>query len=165
MAAFFIAYFTGEDLEEIHEWSGYVVGAVVVVRILCGFVGSKQQLEPGEVMRASDSEHEGNDDDSSEREAGDDGEREGALAGIHGALANLLLLIVIAHVGVVLASVVHLENLVRAMLSGRKRAAGAPVLTWVTLPLSGFAWTRGRPRGTALRPERSAISAATAAPR
>jgi len=39
--AFFIAYFTEEDLITQHVWAGYVVGAVVCFRLLWGFVGSE----------------------------------------------------------------------------------------------------------------------------
>jgi cytochrome b len=40
---FFLAYFTeGEgDVELIHVWTGYVIAALVVLRILWGFVGPK----------------------------------------------------------------------------------------------------------------------------
>ena len=39
--AFFIAYFTEDDFLTQHVWAGYVVGAVVLVRLIWGFVGSK----------------------------------------------------------------------------------------------------------------------------
>jgi cytochrome b len=36
---FFIAYFTEDDLLTLHVWAGYVVGTLVVMRVLWGFVG------------------------------------------------------------------------------------------------------------------------------
>ena len=38
---FFYAYFTEEDFLTQHTWAGYVVGAVVLIRIIWGFIGSK----------------------------------------------------------------------------------------------------------------------------
>lgn len=39
-SAFLVAYFTEDDLMTVHAWAGYLTGAVVVVRILWGFIGS-----------------------------------------------------------------------------------------------------------------------------
>jgi cytochrome b len=37
--AFFIAYATGEDVEEVHEWMGYTVLGLVAFRVVWGFAG------------------------------------------------------------------------------------------------------------------------------
>ncbi len=39
--AFFTAYFTEDDFLTLHVWAGYVVGAVVCIRLLWGFVGTQ----------------------------------------------------------------------------------------------------------------------------
>lgn len=41
VAAFFAAYFTEDELLDLHVWAGYTVGAIVVVRILWGFIGTR----------------------------------------------------------------------------------------------------------------------------
>lgn len=40
-AGFFIAYLTEEDLLTLHVWAGYVAGALVVMRLIWGFVGPR----------------------------------------------------------------------------------------------------------------------------
>lgn len=39
VAGFFVAYFTEDELLPIHVWAGYIVGAIVVLRVAWGFVG------------------------------------------------------------------------------------------------------------------------------
>lgn len=39
--AFFTAYFTEEDFLTQHTWAGYVIGSVVLIRIVWGLIGSK----------------------------------------------------------------------------------------------------------------------------
>jgi len=40
-AAFFTAYLTEDDFLTLHVWAGYVVGVVVCIRLLWGFVGTR----------------------------------------------------------------------------------------------------------------------------
>jgi cytochrome b len=41
VAAFTIAYLTEDDLLTVHVWAGYVVGGLVVARLIWGFVGPR----------------------------------------------------------------------------------------------------------------------------
>ena len=63
-------------------------------------------------------------DDKRGDRAGNRGEEhESAIGEAHAALANITLALIVFHIlGVVLASFVHRENLVRAMVTGEKRA-------------------------------------------
>lgn len=41
VVVFTVAWLTGEESESLHEWSGYVVAALIAIRVLWGFVGSR----------------------------------------------------------------------------------------------------------------------------
>jgi cytochrome b len=41
VAAFVIAYLTGDELEKVHEFAGYFIVGLVVFRLIWGFVGTK----------------------------------------------------------------------------------------------------------------------------
>lgn len=184
VVTFFVAYFTEDELMTLHAWAGYAVGALILFRIVWGFVGPKHarysdflyrpavvkaylrdlvamkskrylgHTPPGGVMvvvllialavtvwsgmealavdrgegplaglhwsvvlpgaaLASDDEHEGD-----EHDGGDELWEE-----VHEAVADLTLALVLIHVcGVLFTSYVHRENLVRSMVTGRKRA-------------------------------------------
>lgn len=189
--AFGVAFLTAEEegggTEWVHVWAGYIVGLIVVLRILWGFIGPRRarfqdfvcgpvtsarylvDLLRGHARRylghspaggamvvllllslaatvvtglmaygdrgkgplaavvipitevAYADENEGSRlrglNPRVNRENGDS-----AVGELHSALANITLALVILHViGVGLASAVHHENLVRAMIDGRKR--------------------------------------------
>jgi cytochrome b len=187
--AFAVAYLTAEEetgsTNVLHVWGGYIIGAIVILRVLWGFVGPRYArfsnficgpltalrylvdllagrarrylghspaggamvialllclagtVATGVVayggkglfaadsaviattLRAEESEARGGSDEGQ----GSKGEKS-VVGELHGALANVTLALVILHIlGVGVASYAHRENLVTAMLSGRKRAA------------------------------------------
>ncbi len=168
VAGFFVAYLTEDDFMSLHVWAGYLVGALVAVRIVWGFVGPRYARfsdfvrSPGEVIAYLKAELAGH----ARRYLGHNpaggamvvalllslaltvitglvtyggAECAGPLAGslcssgnevaelgeeVHEFFANLTLLLVVLHVaGVVFSSRLHGENLVHAMLTGRKPAS------------------------------------------
>lgn len=192
VAGFAIAYLTEDELLGVHVWAGYVVGAVVLWRVIWGFVGPRHArfadfvrgprkvfsylrdlllfraprylghspaggamaivllaslgatLGTGLVLYGAD-RHAGPmapffamkgptwiapalaDEDRARPTDSRRRERDSkALEEIHELLANLTLALVVLHIaGVGLASVVHRENLVRAMITGDKRPLAA----------------------------------------
>ena len=191
---FFVAYLTEDDLMTLHAWAGYLVGALVVLRLLWGLVGPKHarftdfvytprnvlaylgkmasfraprhlghspaggamavalwlglvavvwsdlevyaleegrgplaRLAPGPVVALESaglvSTAAASDDEAEEDEHGERSESGGGLwMEIHEVLADLVMILVALHVcGVALSCLAHRENLVRAMIDGKKR--------------------------------------------
>lgn len=189
VVAFAIAYFSAEEEaggpDVLHVWGGYAVGAIIILRVLWGFIGSKYARFSdfvGEVVSAprylvdlvrgrarrylghspaggamiiallvslaatvatgviaygergkgplavngagivKQAAAEEDEDVRAVPKAGAKGE-ESVMGELHDSLANITLALIILHVlGVGLASFVHRENLLVAMITGRKRA-------------------------------------------
>lgn len=177
VVTFFTCYLTEGEPEWLHVWSGYLLTAVVLLRIVWGFIGPRYARfrdfvrPPGEALRYLGNELRGR----APRHIGHSPsggamiltlllallvaagsgmvvlameEGEGPLAGwlvtplpgneegspeletaeeVHEIAANVTLLLVILHIaGVFLGSWRNRENLVRAMITGRKRVETAP---------------------------------------
>ncbi len=186
-AGFFVAYFTEDNLLLLHVWAGYLVGVLVVLRLLWGVVGSKHArftdfvCEPrraagylldlfrfraprylghspaggamavvlwigllvvvwsglefyaieegaGPLAAASGASNAAAPGAArlvlvSEEPSEGEGGRKGLWEAVHEAGAEILFVLVLLHIaGVVLASLVHRENLIRSMVNGMKRA-------------------------------------------
>ncbi len=190
VAGFFVAYFTEDDLLLLHAWAGYLVGGVVVLRVVWGFVGTRHArfadfvYRPRTVvsyfldmlafrarrylghspaggamavvlllmlaatvfsglMAYAVEENRGplapyvaqttvqlvpparadDDGDEDSREANGGEKRSEIWEDLHEVLSNITLVFIFLHIGgVALASFAHRENLVRAMITGDKRA-------------------------------------------
>ena len=165
--AFFTAYFTEDDLLQVHVWAGYTVLALVLWRLVWGVIGTRHArfadfiVRPAAVigylkdvvaLRAkryighnpagaamiiallvslllaslSGLAVYGADQGAGPLAAWMSGMGEwgeDALEEIHEFFANLTLILVIAHVaGVAVSSLLHHENLPRAMVTGYKRS-------------------------------------------
>ena len=164
VTAFTVAYLTEDDLLTLHVWAGYVVGLLIVARVVWGFTGSPHArfsdfiYAPGETLRYlrdlilfRAERHLGHSPGGGAMVlallvllaatvasglvvyGGD--QQAGPLAGMfskdtgesveefHELLANIALAFVFMHVAAVLfASYVHRENLIKAMITGRKRS-------------------------------------------
>jgi len=159
VVGFAVAYLTEDDLLTVHVWAGYVVGILVVARIIWGFIGSPH-------ARFSDFVYAPSTAFNYVRELGArylghspgggymvilllilvgatvvtglivyGGDKQaGPLAGMfteatgeameewHEVISNITLGLIVIHISaVLLASFAHHENLVRAMVTGKKR--------------------------------------------
>jgi cytochrome b len=188
VAAFAVAYFSTEKEAggpgAWHVWSGYLVGSIVMLRVLWGFVGPRharfsdfvcgpvkalaylRDLLTGRARRylghspaggamviallvclaatvatgliaygeqgkgplaaalVTDVNTNGNEAGHRAHPAAAGERTEGVIGEWHDLLADITVALVIAHIlGVVIASIVHRENLVLAMINGRKRRA------------------------------------------
>jgi cytochrome b len=169
VASFTVAFVTEDDLLGLHVWAGYIVGILVVSRILWGFVGphyarfSDFVTRPRvalayiiDLLMLRAERHLGHSPGGgamvvlllasllltvatgmavygAEEQAGPlagwfAGTGRGldkAMAEMHEFFANLTLALVFVHIcGVILASFVQYENLVRSMITGFKRRRG-----------------------------------------
>src|SRR6516225_6530286 len=188
VAAFAVAYFSAEEeaggTDLSHVWGGYVVGAIVVLRVLWGFVGPRHarfsdfvrspivalvyfrellygcarryighspaggamviallvclaatvatgliaygEQGKGPLAAALITDANANGNEAGHRALAETGgERtESVIAELHGLIANITVALVVMHIfGVTVASFVHKENLVLAMITGRKSRA------------------------------------------
>lgn len=179
---FFVAYLT-EDVRQVHVWAGYMLGVLVVARVIWGFIGTgharfvdfvtdpvtaghylwdlargraKRYIghspaggamviallvcltatvstgliayaeEGGGPLATLHAETLSTGAQTFTGEESEGGRGETIVSELHGAIANVTLGLVVFHIfGVILASIVHRENLPRAMVTGRKRDGGA----------------------------------------
>lgn len=166
-AAFFIAYFTEDELQDVHVWAGYLIAGLLAIRLIWGFVGPSYARfkdfvrSPAttltytkDVLRGRAKRYIGHNPAGGAmiillllslivttvsgmalygadawlgplagllQNVGAEGVD--ALEEIHELSANFTLALVGIHVlGVIWESLLHKENLVRSMFTGRKRA-------------------------------------------
>jgi len=153
VASFAVAWITGDEWKALHIWAGYAAAALIAFRVVWGLFGSRYARftqfvrSPGTVaaylkdlLAGREARYLGHNPAggamilalilslsalcltgwmyTTDAFWGEEWVEEA-----HGALANLLLVLVGLHLaGVALASLKHKENLVRAMVTGRKRA-------------------------------------------
>jgi len=153
VALVIVAVATGDEVEWLHLAAGYAIAALVALRVLWGFVGSRHArfsafVRPpsevlrfvGQSLRLKAPRYLGHNPAGGAMIVAmlaliafiaatgfmlttDAYWGSKTLKGVHEAAAYTLIGLAFAHVaGVVLASVEHGENLVRAMITGRKRA-------------------------------------------
>lgn len=152
VAAFVVAFLSGEGNETVHQTSGYVIAALIMTRIVWGLIGSKYArfsnflVGPRKVgefamqsMRFKAPRHIGHNPAGAVMIVALLTTLVGlaitghlmttnafwgskAMEEVHEGLAYFALGLVVLHVfGVIFASIEHGENLVKAMITGRKR--------------------------------------------
>jgi cytochrome b len=153
VALFAIALLTGDEVEWLHLWAGYAIAALVAMRIVWGFVGSRDARFASFVkgpravatflkqsMHLEAPRYLGHNPAGGAMVVAllvvltalcgtgiamttDAYWGSKALEDVHEALANIMLVLIALHVlGVIVASIEHGENLVKSMVTGRKRS-------------------------------------------
>ncbi|MBL8835177.1 MAG: cytochrome b/b6 domain-containing protein [Alphaproteobacteria bacterium] len=152
VAAFATAFISGDDAERIHVLAGYTVLGLIALRLVWGVVGTKHARFASFVVgpqrlgaylrdmgRGRAPRHLGHNPAGAAMIvtllamllatggtgwlAYQGGPTAHALEEVHEFLANATLALVAAHIlGVIVSSLLHRENLVRSMFTGRKRA-------------------------------------------
>lgn len=147
---FAVAWLTAEEWDTVHEWVGYGACGLVVLRLLWGLAGSRYarfsqfvrcpsqtRAYLGDIVRGRERRYLGHNPAGAVMVllllAGMIGlgatgwmatQRIGFAEDLHELIANGMLVLVGLHVvGVLLASLRHGENLMRAMVNGHKRPA------------------------------------------
>ncbi len=155
VSSFTIAWISAQGWERVHEWAGYVAGALVLFRFVWGFIGSRYARfsqfvwSPGAVSKYLRAIAFGSETRFVGHNPAGGAMILALLAGIvgavftgwllttdafwgviwaqrvHSVVVHGLPLMILLHIGgVLLASIRHRENLIRAMFSGDKRAPG-----------------------------------------
>ncbi len=155
--SFATAWLTGDNIESLHHWAGYAAAALIAFRVFWGLFGPRYARftqfvrGPGTVLGYLKDMAGGRE----KRFLGHNPAGGAMVVALiitmaalaltgwmyttdtfwsvdwveesHELLANLMLGLVLLHVGgVIVASLRHRENLVRAMITGRKRAGDGP---------------------------------------
>lgn len=175
VTAFFVAYVSEDDYENLHQIAGYTVAALVVFRLAWGVIGTRYarftefvkgphatRAYLGQMLHGKAPRHIGHNPAGAAMIVAlllaltcttlagmillaTDGH--GPLAGtfvaglhehtveeVHEFFANTTVFLVIFHViGVLLSSLLHRENLIRSMITGRKRDATTAAAEPVTI--------------------------------
>lgn len=147
-----LAWLTADEVKWLHEWSGYLVGALIGLRVFWGFLGSEHARFSdfvrgpraiiaylGDLLHRRERRYLGHNPAGGAMimalltvtaataltgwlQTTDAFWGSQRMEDLHGALADLILVLVAFHVGgVIVESRRHGENLVRAMITGMKR--------------------------------------------
>lgn len=156
VTSFAVAWVTAEEWDGVHEWAGYIAGALIAFRIVWGIAGPRYARFTqfvrgpqtvigflGDMLHGRERRYIGHNPAGAAMIVGlivmmaitattgwmqtlDAYHHVRWVHAVHALCANAMLVMVCIHVGGVLfASLRHRENLVRAMVFGRKRAPEA----------------------------------------